>query len=155
MNAIVLLFLVGLVFLGFEVFVPGAVMGIIGGLAMLAGCAVAFDRYGVAGGSLALAAAVLLIGITLYVEFFLLPKTRVGKRMFLNSSVAGTSQPLPADPAVVVGKTAEALSVLAPTGYVLVDGKKYEASSQDGLIEKGQTLRVTGLDRFTLKVTKL
>ena len=38
MNAILILFLFGIVLLVCEVFVPGAILGSIGGLAMLAGC---------------------------------------------------------------------------------------------------------------------
>ena len=38
MNAILILFLFGIVLLFCEVFVPGAILGSIGGLAMLAGC---------------------------------------------------------------------------------------------------------------------
>ena len=38
MNAIAILFFVGVILLASEVFVPGGVLGIIGGLAMAAGC---------------------------------------------------------------------------------------------------------------------
>ena len=37
MNAIIVLFVVGFVLLAFEVIVPGAILGIIGGLAILGG----------------------------------------------------------------------------------------------------------------------
>ena len=37
MSSIVLLFVIGLILLGFEVFVPGAILGIFGGLALLGG----------------------------------------------------------------------------------------------------------------------
>ena len=50
MTSILLLFVVGLLLLGFEVIVPGGILGVIGGLAMLGGCAIAFDEYGVLGG---------------------------------------------------------------------------------------------------------
>lgn len=130
-------------------------MGVIGGLAMMGGCAIAFARFGVFGGSTALGSALGLVALTFYIEFVLLPRTRAGRKMFLHAAVTGTSQPTPADAGSVVGKTAEALTVLAPTGYVLVEGKRYEAFSQDGHIEKGTKLRVSSLDHFTLKVTKL
>lgn len=155
MSLIILLFLVGLVFIALEVFVPGAVLGIIGGVSITAGCVLAFLRYGVDGGVIAVIAGLVLAGLLFYVEFAILPKTRFGQRLFLQSAVTATSQPMPADAAVVIGKTAEALTMLAPSGYVAIDGKRYEAFSQDGLVEKGTRLRVTSVDNFTLKVTKL
>lgn len=154
MNAIILLFLIGIVFLAFEVVVPGAVMGILGGCAMIIGCVIAFSRYGLSGGVIAVAAGVILVALTMYVEFVLLPRTRTGKKMFLQSAVTATSQPPPADAAEVVGKDAEAITVLAPSGYVLCGGKRYEAFCQDGHAAKGTKLRVTAVDYLTLKVTK-
>lgn len=154
MNAIILLFLIGVLLLFFEVFMPGGVMGVMGGLAMLGGCVVAFSQYGPTGGGLAAAAALALIGLMLYFEFGVLPKTRVGKRFFLRSAVAATSQLPLAQSESVLGKTCEAITTLAPSGYVLLDGKRFEAFSQSGHVPKGTLLKVSGLDNFRLIVTK-
>jgi membrane-bound ClpP family serine protease len=154
MNAIVLLFLMGVVLLVFEVITPGAVLGILGGLAMLGGCAVAFHLYGAAGGGIATAVGLGILGLALYVEFVFLPKTKLGRKMFLDRSVEATSQPPIAASGSVVGKACEALTTLAPSGYVLLEGKRYEAFSQSGLIAKGETLRVAGVDNFRLIVNK-
>ena len=78
MNAILILFLFGIVLLVCEVFVPGAILGSIGGLAMLAGCILAFQTYGAAGGALATLAALGLLGLTLLLEFVVIPRTRFG-----------------------------------------------------------------------------
>lgn len=155
MNTIVLLFLIGLIFLAFEVVVPGAVMGIIGGIAMLGGCVVAYSRFGATGGMVSMGAALALVGFTLYLEFVILPRTRMGRKMFLDAAVSGSSQGNRADELALIGKTAEALTVLSPSGYVSVDGKRFEAFCRDGHVEKGSLLRVSALDQFTLQVTKL
>ena len=154
MNAIILLFLIGVMLLFFEVFMPGGVMGVLGGLAMLGGCVAAFSQYGPTGGVLAAAAALMLIGLMLYFEFGVLPKTHLGKRFFLRSAVAATSQPPLAQSESVLGRTCEAITTLAPSGYVLLDGKRFEAFSQSGHVPKGTLLKVTGLDNFRLIVTK-
>jgi membrane-bound ClpP family serine protease len=154
MTAIITLFLVGLVFLTFELVTPGGVLGVIGGVAMLAGCAIAWANYGATAGLVAMLVALLLAGATLYAELRLLPRTRLGRRMFNDSAITGASQPPPADPAEVLGRDCEALTVLAPTGYVLLAGKRYEARSLSGHIDKGARLRVSSLDNFTLQVTK-
>ena len=153
MNAILLLFLLGVVLLAFEVITPGAILGILGTLAMIGGCALSFYRYGESGGWIAVGAALLLIGAAFYLEFVVLPKTRAGKKMFLHRSIDETSQNPIADRAAVVGKACEAITALAPTGYVILDGQRYEAWSQEGFVAKGAALRVTGLDNFRLIVT--
>jgi membrane-bound ClpP family serine protease len=155
MTGIMLLFALGLIFLGFEVFVPGGVLGAIGGVLLLAGCGVAFAEFGTDGGVLALVIAVVLVGLTLYAELFLLPNTRFGKRMFLESAIKARSQPPPAEPSTIIGREGEALTTLAPTGFVLIGGKKYEAASQSGLMPKGAPVKVVGADNFRLIVSKL
>jgi membrane-bound ClpP family serine protease len=153
MNAIALLFLVGVLFLAGEVFVPGGILGILGALAMATGCGVAFVRLGVAGGAVATVAAVALLGLTLWAELVWLPKSRLGKGMIVESSVDAQSQP-PIAAADIVGKTAEAETPLVPTGYVLVEGRRYEAFSQSGHVAKGAMVRVAGQDNFRLIVIK-
>ena len=93
MNAVVLLFIVGVMLLAGEVFVPGAVLGIIGGLAMAAGCGVAFFQWGALGGLLATLVALGCLGITLYLELVWLPQSRFGRGMVVASTVDATSQP--------------------------------------------------------------
>jgi membrane-bound ClpP family serine protease len=154
MNTIVLLFLLGVVLLAGEVFMPGAVLGILGGLLMAAGCVLSFLQLGSGGGTIATFVALALLGTTLYVELVWLPKTKFGRKLVIHAKVAATSQPALAEKENVVGKTAEALTPLVPSGYVVVDGRRYEAYSRSGHIAKGTLLRVTDLDNFRLIVTK-
>lgn len=153
MNLLLLLFGIGLVLLAAEVFVPGGILGIFGGLALLGAVILAFADLGAGAGWITLVAAAATVGLLLYVELGLLPKTRLGRRLFLHAAVGGTSQAPPAA-ADVIGKSAEALTTLAPTGYVIVEGRRYEAFSQSGLVPKGTALRVVGLDNFRLIVSK-
>ena len=153
MNLIVLLFILGLVFLFFEVFTPGPICGILGGMTFLAGIGVAATQYGGMGGLVAGVAALAAGCATLYAELVWLPKTRFAKK-FAVQSTSGTTIRQQAVDATFVGKAAEAVTTLAPSGYVLVDGKRYEAFCQSGHAERGAPLRVTGLDNFRLIVTK-
>ena len=79
MTAIIILFLAGILLLAIEVFVPGMIVGIIGGLSILAGVVTAFNLYGTGGGLIALLCGGLLLGVTLYLEFVVLPKTKLAK----------------------------------------------------------------------------
>ncbi|MFH1499344.1 MAG: serine protease, partial [Verrucomicrobiota bacterium] len=75
MNTILLLFLTGLLLLGAEVFVPGAILGLLGGALLVGGCVLAFSDFGLTGGVIAVAAALLLTGLLLWFEFKILPRT--------------------------------------------------------------------------------
>ena len=154
MNAILILFLLGVLLLAGEVFMPGAVLGILGGLCMAAGCVVSFIQLGTGGGTVATVVALVLLGLTLYIELVWLPKTKFGRKLIVQTTVDATSQPPLADRQSVVGKSAEAITTLAPSGFVLVEGRRYEAFSQSGHAAKGAVLRVVGLDNFRLIVTK-
>ncbi len=153
MSSIVLLFVIGLILLGFEVFVPGAILGIFGGLALLGGTVIAFLDFGPDGGLLALAIALVLVGALLWLEFRVLPQTALGQRLFLRSSITGQST-APAAPSSIVGETGTAVTVLAPSGYVTVAGRRYEAYSQSGYVAAGGRVRVVGQDNFRLIVTQ-
>ena len=120
MSLIILLFALGIIFLAVEVIVPGAVLGSIGALLMLAGCYVAFINFDTLGGVLAVISA-FTIGITaLFVEFRILPKT---------------------------------LTMLSPSGYVLVNGQRYDAFCQNGQVPAGTQLEIIGADSFRLIVS--
>jgi membrane-bound ClpP family serine protease len=152
-TTVVTLFAIGLVLLGFEVIVPGAILGIMAGVFLLAGIAVAFAEHGAAGGLLASIVAVAAVAALLYFEFRILPRTKVGRKMFLNKAVDGTSQPPVAKSAAeVVGREAVALTALSPTGLVEVAGRRYEARCESGFAAEGARLRVTRLETFQLVV---
>ena len=154
MSAVVLLFVAGILMLAIEVIVPGAVVGICGGVALLAGVIVAFTQFGFDGGIIAMAVALVLGGVTLYLEFVLLPKTRLVKALSMSGTVAGTSQPAIAERKDVVGRQAVAVTALAPSGVVELDGKRYEAFARDGHTSAGERLDVIDVDNFRLIVSK-
>lgn len=91
----------------------------------------------------------------LYFEFVVLPKSRLAKQFSMTETVAGRSQPEVADRAAVVGAEAAAVTTLAPSGYVEVDGRRYEAYCQSGHVVAGTRLRIVDVDTFRLVVTQI
>ncbi|MDB6168120.1 MAG: hypothetical protein JWM88_984 [Verrucomicrobia bacterium] len=154
MTTILLLFVLGIVLLLLDLFLPGIILSLFGTLAMLAGTAQAFSRYGIGGGLLAFAIGAVLLTTALYVEYGLLPKTRFGKKFFLHASVDGTSQPA-SELSSLVGQEAVTVTPLMPTGQIESGGRRYEAQSLDGHIAKGARIRITGFQNFSLTVIKL
>ncbi|HXQ81435.1 MAG TPA: NfeD family protein [Opitutaceae bacterium] len=154
MTIILLLFIVGIMLLAADVFVSSFIMAAVGGVALLAGCVIAYRDFGVLAAGLAAFAAVALLGGAIYVELVLLPRTRLGRGLVVESTSGSSSQPPVAPSAAVVGRPATADTTLAPSGYVLVDGRRYEAFCRTGHVARGEALRVVGMDNFRLIVSK-
>jgi membrane-bound ClpP family serine protease len=154
MSAVVICFVVGIILLALEIVVPGAVLGIAGGISMLAGVVISFSIFGGSGGAIATLVALLALAATVYLEFVWLPKSRFVKGLAVGATQDATSQPKIAEPGDVVGRDAVAQTTLSPSGYVQVLGRRYEAYSQSGLVPAGTQLRVVGVDNFRLIVSK-
>ena len=153
MTLIILLFAVGLLLLVVEVIVPGGILGSIGALMMFGGCVAAFIRYGPTGGFIALAVAFTSAAATFYFEFRVLPRTAIGRRAFLDREITGVSAAFGSEASDLIGKSAVALTMLSPSGYIDIDGKRYEAFCQSGQVPAGTALEVTGADSFRLIVS--
>jgi membrane-bound ClpP family serine protease len=150
-TLILVLFAVGILLLALEVIVPGGVLGIVGGVSLLGAVLVAFDRFGPGGGAWALAAGLLVTAVALYLEFVLLPRSRLAKALSLTATVAGRSQP-PVAEASLAGRRGVAVTTLAPTGIVECEGRRYEAFSRSGLIAAGAPVEVSAVVTFRILV---
>jgi membrane-bound ClpP family serine protease len=153
MNTILLLFIGGIVLLALDIFAGSFLLAAIGAAVMTAACALVYRQFGVLDAGLAGLTALILLGGTVYLELFILPKTRFGRGLVVHST-SGTAQPAPALAETVVGRDASALTTLAPSGYVLVAGQRYEAFCQSGHAPLGAVLRVIGVDNFRLIVSQ-
>lgn len=153
MTLIILLFAIGILFIAVEVIVPGGILGSIGALLMLGGCALAFREFGVGGGLLALLAGLVITGLALFIEFRILPGTKLGRRVFLTAQVTSVSAAVGTEAQALIGQAAEALTMLSPSGYVMVAGKRFEAFCESGQAPPGAALTIVGADNFRLIVT--
>jgi membrane-bound ClpP family serine protease len=153
MTLIVLLFSIGIVLVAAEVIVPGGILGTLGAILFFAGCVLTFMAYGNWAGFTTIIVALAIGCLAIFLEFWILPKTKIGKRAFLNAEVTGVSAAIGKEALDLIGKSAEALTMLSPSGYVRVDGQRYEAFCQSGQVPAGATLQVIGADNFRLIVT--
>lgn len=153
MSLIILLFTIGLLLLAAEVMVPGGILGIAGGVLLFAGCIVSFVQRGSTQGMIAIAVTVVAAILVFYIQFKVLPKTRFGKRFFLERAISGTSTALGEEARDLIGKAAESVTVLSPSGYVTIAGKRYEAVSRSGHISVGTALEVVDANHFQIIVS--
>lgn len=147
MTWIYLLYGIGIALIALEVIIPGGILGAIGALSIFGGCAVAYYELGSMGGTIASASVFVVTGIILWLEFRFLPN-----RAFLTKSITSVSSAYGDDAKTLVGKEAEAMTTLSPSGYVRIEGQRYEAFCQGGHTKAGTALTVVGADNFRLIV---
>lgn len=152
MTWIILLGLVGLTLISLEIIIPGGILGALGAICTLAACVVSFSEFGSLGGLISTAIIFTLTGVLVWLEFKLLSKTKLGQRAFLTKSIGGVSANYGAEAQTLIGKPAVAKTTLAPSGYVTIEGKRYEAFFQGGMTEAGTALKVVDADSFRLIV---
>ena len=136
------LFCVGMILILAEFFVPGAVLGILGAIALtvstVLGC-YAYRDYAVfiIVGEFAGAVAVILLGMAL------LPRTGAGKRLILQDSQQQAAGFTAVESNLsLLGKEAKVLTALRPAGTILLDGKRLDAVSNGTIIDAGEQVRV-------------
>ena len=135
------LLVAGLLLIAAEFFLPTVFLGFVGAAVSFAGIYLS-----AAAGALTCALFCVTFLIVLALEFFafrrLLPQTGIGRAMINVSSNDGAAVPAAAGFAVYVGKTGKAVTVLAPSGTVEVDGALLEAYSLDGFVERAAAVVV-------------
>ncbi|MDQ8204810.1 NfeD family protein [Pelagicoccus sp. SDUM812003] len=154
MSVIVGLLVLGFALIMLEIFIPGGIVGLFGGASLLFGIWLAYREFGVDGALIAFLVSVVGVVLCLFVEYKILPKTKVGKRLFLEDRVSGRSQP-DVGQSELIGATGRAVTALAPSGQIVVDGRKLEACSRSGFLNKGQKVRIDSVDQFKVTVSKI
>lgn len=154
MTVIVGFIIAALVLAFCEVILPGGVLGVLSALCLLVATWFGFDAYGVMGGVVVFFGTLLAMALLVFVEFKLLAKTSLGQKFFLKSSIEGHTREAVAEDSVI-GKEGVTLTRLNPSGKIAVAGKSYEAYSQDGYIDRDQTIAVVSQDNFKLIIKKL
>lgn len=153
----IIIFIIGLVLIAIEIFViPGfGVAGISGIVCVVVGLVfsmvgnVGFDFSGIPAGIVSnrLMVVMLAIAISLPLSIWL------GKKLFESTLFGGlalsttekTSEgfTVAADQMqMLIGKECKAATILRPAGKVVIEGRTYDAVSQYGFIEKGQSVQV-------------
>ena len=150
-TILVALLAAGMLLIGAEIFVPGAVIGSLGALCLVAGAWMAFTISPALGGYVT-AGVVLLVGITvvLWIKFF--PRSPIGRSMTLSED--GKTFKASDSHAALVGKDGVAQSDLRPAGYALIDGKRVDVITEGGLVPSGASIRVVRVEGNRIIVRK-
>lgn len=153
MAVIIILVLLGILLLAVEVFLlPGITVAGIGAF-IASGFAIykAFASYGTAGGLITIGALLVLSVIVMVVGL----KAKTWHRLALHDNIDSAAQSLPEQDCVHIGDTGTTVTRLAPMGKISINGKTYEAKSEDEYIDERNAIEVTGFDNFSVVVKRL
>ena len=135
-----------------ELFVPGAILGTIGGICLFAGSVSVWIDYGAVGGLTAIVASMVLGLFLFFLEVRLMKTGRMGRWFFLNAISPQT--PSQSAGGIPVGTKGKAVTRLNPTGLVMIGARRLEAISRDGMIDEGTEVEVVNDDPFRVVVKK-
>lgn len=136
-----LLVALGLLLIFIEFFLPGAIMGIAGGIIILYSI-VLFATQNHSPFEVLLFIMFVLVSLGFLIAFTLrkIPKMKNGFSIYLKTDqegyVASTFDPK------LIGKHAKVVADLKPSGHILIDGVQYQASSQGEYITEGKEVAV-------------
>jgi len=153
-TTIIALVVAGFLLLFFEVFIPGGVIGALGGMLVLAGIVCGFLFQGPTWGAtlLVLSGLLGLVGFWLWIK--LIPKTPWGRRLMLDhdardwksSDVSGQG---------LEGKEGVAHSPLRPAGTALFDGVRVDVITRGEMIAAKTRIKVIAVEGNRVVVTTL
>jgi membrane-bound serine protease (ClpP class) len=153
MITVIALIVAGVLLLALEVLVPGALLGIAGGAFLAGGVIAAWMQFGATIGSLVGLLSLLLFAATLFIEFKVLPRSRLARAFSMTDTVTGVASRTPGRE--LVGQECVALTKLRPSGYVALGGAQFEAFCRSGAADQGERLRVIDVDNFRLVVNSI
>ena len=140
-NLFIFALIAGLVLIGAEVFVPGGVLGVLGGIALLVAIGTAFAAFPPQLATYVTIGILILIGVVVYLWIRYFPHTPLGKRMTLGRHLKSSAETgAPQDRAL--GHTRLADTDLRPSGFAIIDGERLDVITEGEMIDKGTPLQV-------------
>lgn len=149
-------FIVGIIFLVIEIFIPGfGVFGILG---------ICFTAFSIIfkiciGTSVeevlwSILIAFIIIAILLTIFIFSAKKGLISKSSIINTGTALPTFYSSSDLEFLIGQIGETISDLKPIGKIKIEEDIYEAISLDGYLKKGEKIKVISIENNTLCVSK-
>jgi len=153
-TTIIALLLAGYLLVFFEIFVPGGVIGLLGGVLVVAGIACGFVFKGPTWGAVLLVGSGLLglIGFWLWIR--LVPKTPLGRRLMLDRDARDWKSSDVARQGLE-GKEGVAHTTLRPAGTALIDGQRVDVVTRGEMIEARTRIKVVAVEGNRVVVTTI
>ena len=150
------IFVLGIVLLGVEIFlIPGfGIAGILGIIGIVAGIFMSFGLANIAISAFSIFISLIIdIILIIIITRFVVKSKGFSNKIALNSDTSGYYSSVSFD--YLLNKEGIADTFFRPTGYVIIDDKKYDAISEGEFIEKGSNLKVVLVEGNKIVVKKL
>ena len=154
MEWIIVSLIVGVILVSAEVYIPGGILGTLGGLSLLVSLFLVFKTYGTNAGLYYLFALIVLTGIGVYLAIKFVPRSRLTKSLFLRASERGFKS-VSEDLSSLKGKEGLTLTYLRPAGKAQIEGRRTDVVTEGGLINKGKTIRVIEVEGARVVVREI
>lgn len=149
-----ILLAIGLLLILAEFYLPGAIMGISGGVMVIASIVqFAMDSGSPLWISVYVFGVAIAVGLLIKFALWRIPRARPGRSIYLTGDQKGY-QASTYD-ATTIGKTGIVVTDLKPGGHILVEGKRLQAISQSGYLVKGTEVIVLGGQEESLIVKRV
>jgi membrane-bound serine protease (ClpP class) len=144
LTTIIALGVAGLLLLFLEMFLPGLIAGILGGVLLILAVIFSYRDLGTGAGNIALLISAVASGGLWWWWAYHFQHTRFGRAMTLEASNApGASM---AGVVELTGQQGEAVTPLRPSGTVIVAGKRLDAITDGEFIPPGSRVQVVRSD---------
>lgn len=146
------LWAIGLIMIFLEFYLPGAILGTIGGVLLLASVLLAADGEYILFTILYTIAVVVSVVALIKYALWKIPHSKQSDSIYSNDAQVGyyaSSYDLDA-----IGKEGIVLSDLKPGGFIEVEGQQLPAISESGYVVKGEKVKVLRGEGDSLIVTK-
>ena len=155
MWTVAVLFIVGIVFIVAEFVVPGAILGIVGGICLIVSTGLGWYWFPESAFFIIVGEFTgLLIGVM--VGMYLLANSRIGGKLIMGAvQDKSDGYSSPAEDSALVGREGEVYSSLRPAGAIVVDGRRVQAVSNGTFIDKGARIRVIDVEGHRVVVEPL
>jgi membrane-bound ClpP family serine protease len=148
-----LIFIVGLVLLIIELFVPGGIFGILGTIALFYSVVAAAEN--VETGLMALAIGIVAAILFLWILYrFFGFRTSWNRIILTNKQENNEGYTTSKDRRHLIGKTGVAITTLRPAGWAKIEGQREDVVSEGDLIPDGATIIVTNVEGTRVVVKK-
>ncbi len=152
----VLLFIIGLALLVAELFVPGGIVGIIGGALMIISLLFAGESVVHMAYSILIAVFIAIIGMVILMKFFGKNLHVFNKLILRDATTTEEGYVSNVNRIDLLGKVGETITPLRPAGTIIIGNERIDAVSEGSYIDKNRKVEVVQVEgsRIVVRETK-
>ena len=146
------LYIIGIVFILLEIYVPGGILGVIGFVSLLLCVGLSFTALGAKAGFFTLLLVIFSLAVAIYLVLKYVPESALGKKLFLFRTLKEEKKGKESD---LLGKMGVALTDLRPSGTAMIGGKRVDVVTQGDYVEKDKQIKVISAEGNHITVKEI